>query len=70
MGVVTDLRSQREVINRTRGRVDEVDGNLSQARQTIMSMGRRAMQSKLLLTGVAILLFLAIVYVLVRKITH
>ncbi len=50
--------------------MEEVDGNLSQARQTIVSMGRRAMQSKLLLTGVAILLFLAIVYVLVRKIIH
>lgn len=47
-----------------------MDGNLSQARHLIVNMGRRAMQSKMLLTAVAILLAVAILYVLVRKITH
>ena len=67
---MNDLRNQRETINRTRGRVEEVDGNLSQARQLIGSMGRRAMQSKAILTAVAAFLTIAILYVLIRKIVR
>jgi vesicle transport through interaction with t-SNAREs protein 1 len=68
--IMSDLRSQRETILRTRDHVRDVDSNLSRSRQLLISMGKRAATNKLILSGVIVMLVLAIIYVLYTKIFH
>jgi vesicle transport through interaction with t-SNAREs protein 1 len=68
--IMSDLRSQRETILRTRDHVRDVDSNLSRSRQLLISMGKRAATNKLILSGVIVMLVLAIIYVLYTKIVH
>ncbi|EER11999.1 vesicle transport V-snare protein vti1a, putative [Perkinsus marinus ATCC 50983] len=68
VGVMSDLRSQREVISRTGNSLNEVDSNLATARRTISTMARRAMANRMVLTAIAIAIGLAILYIFYRKI--
>lgn len=64
-----DLRGQTDQIRRTRGRLDDVDSNLGVARNLITTMTRRAYANKAILSVVAALILLVLLYVIVRKIT-
>jgi len=64
-----DLRGQTDQIRRTRGRLDDVDSNLGTARNLVTTMTRRAYANKAILTAVAILIIIVILYVIIRKIT-
>ena len=69
MTTMRTLRGQTEQIQRTRGRLEDVDSNLSSARQLVTTMTRRAYQNKALLYCVSFTIALVILIVLVRKIT-
>ncbi|KAF4662074.1 Vacuolar protein sorting-associated protein 16 [Perkinsus chesapeaki] len=62
VGVMSDLRSQREVISRAGNNLNEVDSNLTTARRTINTMARRAMANRMVLTIIAIAIGLAIFF--------
>ena len=68
ISTMRDLRAQTDQIRSTRGRLDDVDSNLGTARSLITTMTRRAYANKALLTGVAILIFIVLLYVIIRKI--
>mmetsp|Transcript_78463 Transcript_78463/g.173828 ORF Transcript_78463/g.173828 Transcript_78463/m.173828 type:complete len:235 (-) Transcript_78463:30-734(-) len=59
--VMSDLRSQRDVIIRTRGNVGEIGENTSVARQLLDGMTRRAMANKFMSYAVAAFMLLMIV---------
>lgn len=69
MTTMRTLRGQTEQIQRTHGRLQDVDGNLSNARQLVTTMTRRAYQNKALLYCVSFSIAIVILVVLVRKIT-
>jgi vesicle transport through interaction with t-SNAREs protein 1 len=69
MTTMRTLRGQTEQIQRTRGRLDDVDSNLSSARVLVTTMTRRAYQNKALLYCVSFSIAFVIILVLVRKIT-
>mmetsp|Transcript_29430 Transcript_29430/g.51601 ORF Transcript_29430/g.51601 Transcript_29430/m.51601 type:complete len:249 (+) Transcript_29430:56-802(+) len=68
--VMSDLRSQRDVINRTRGNVAEIGANYSQAKHMLEDMMRRAKANKLITMAAVIFLLiftLVAVYMFMHK---
>lgn len=56
--VMSDLRAQREVINRTRGNVAEIGANVGQAKRMLEDMLRRAKANKLITIAAVIFLLI------------
>lgn len=55
VSVGEELRSQREVLVRTKGRLDEVDGNLTTSRKIVRGMYRRVITNKVILLVIILL---------------
>lgn len=63
--ITEELGRHRETISSAHGRVRQVSGMTNRARRIVQSMGRREVQQKLILYGVAgavLLVFLMLLY--------
>eukprot|EP00357_Protocruzia_adherens_P020094 CAMPEP_0115005964 /NCGR_PEP_ID=MMETSP0216-20121206/20202_1 /TAXON_ID=223996 /ORGANISM="Protocruzia adherens, Strain Boccale" /LENGTH=220 /DNA_ID=CAMNT_0002372425 /DNA_START=459 /DNA_END=1121 /DNA_ORIENTATION=+ len=67
VNVLTELKHQRNVINRAHANNQEVDHNLHKSDRVIRTMGRRTLVNKLILWVLIILLFAADIIVLIVK---
>ncbi|GAB1607459.1 vesicle transport through interaction with t-SNAREs homolog 1B-like [Argonauta hians] len=50
--IIEDMSRQREVLERTKGRLDETDANISKSRRIIKNIVRRVMTDKLILIAI------------------
>ena len=66
---MNQLRGQREVLEKAVVVNREVSDNLSQGHRILNSISRRSIQNKLIMFGVAILLILAIVFLIYLKLS-
>ena len=60
MGVMSDLRDQRETISRTQGHVHDVGGQLNTSAKLLTDMARRAMTNRAILWAIIVVLCLCI----------
>lgn len=60
MGVMSDLRDQRETISRTQGHVRDVGGQLNTSAKLLTDMARRAMTNRAILWAIIVVLCLCI----------
>uniref|UniRef100_A0A914WHU4 Vesicle transport through interaction with t-SNAREs homolog 1A n=1 Tax=Plectus sambesii TaxID=2011161 RepID=A0A914WHU4_9BILA len=61
--VLNNLESQRETIGRARERLREADADLGQSSKVLSQMINRVIQNRLLMVGVGVVLFLAIIFI-------
>lgn len=57
MSILQDLHGQRETLLNARDNLHGVDDNITKSRKILSTMARRAMQNKLIMAGVILLLF-------------
>lgn len=57
MSILQDLHGQRETLLNARDNLHGVDDNITKSRKILSIMARRAMQNKLIMAGVILLLF-------------
>lgn len=62
--ILSDLFSQREQMQRARDRLREVNNNLGKSSRVVGAMARRALQNKLVLLGMSLLLVLIVIFVI------
>ncbi|CAD6194482.1 unnamed protein product [Caenorhabditis auriculariae] len=67
--VLSNLNSQRETLGRARDRMRASNADLGRASRTLNTMIRRAIQNRLLLLIVAVLLLFSLVYIIYRALT-
>jgi len=69
LGVDTlvDMKKQREQLEKARDRLDEVDSNVTRARQVLAAMSRRVVTNKLILLFIILILTAAIAIVVYFK---
>lgn len=68
--VIEDLTNQRETIQRSRGRLGEMNSNLGKSSRLLSGMMRRIIQNRLLLLGLGVMLLIVIIvaiYFMVKK---
>ncbi|KAL0226933.1 hypothetical protein P9112_014257 [Eukaryota sp. TZLM1-RC] len=65
--VLSDLRGQRETLNRSRGRLDTTNQNVSRGRMYIRSMNRRIVTNKIILSLVIALLLFMVIFLLYQR---
>ena len=70
MGVMSDLREQRETINRTQGHVREVGGQLNTSAKLLTDMARRAMTNRAILWAIIVILCLCILLTLYLRLRN
>ena len=61
MSILQDLHKQRETIAHTRDTLHGADENIGQSRRILTAMGRRAMQNKIMLGVISVILIFAII---------
>ncbi|KAL0237739.1 hypothetical protein GEMRC1_012213 [Eukaryota sp. GEM-RC1] len=64
---LNSLRGQRETLQRSRGRLDTTNQNISQGRMFIRSMNRRVITNKIILSAIISLLFFLIVFLVYNR---
>ncbi|KAJ1626684.1 hypothetical protein T492DRAFT_1031000 [Pavlovales sp. CCMP2436] len=64
MGIMGDLRSQREMLARSKQRLNDADVDITRGSRVLRSMALRARANKLITAGVAAAVFLGLVLVL------
>jgi len=57
VSILQDLHGQRETLLNARDNLHGVDDNITKSRKILSTMARRAMQNKLIMAGVILLLF-------------
>eukprot|EP00386_Alphamonas_edax_P012309 GDKI01038514.1.p1 GENE.GDKI01038514.1~~GDKI01038514.1.p1 ORF type:complete len:214 (-),score=76.08 GDKI01038514.1:285-926(-) len=62
--IMGNLHTQRETIDRMRANMRDVGDGLNTARRTIGRMGQRMLKNRMMLYGIAVFVFIAIVYIL------
>ena len=74
MSILQDLHGQRETLLNARDNLHGVDDNITKSRKILSTMARRAMQNKLIMAGVILLLFgsicLIFYFKLIKKDAH
>ena len=74
MSILQDLHGQRETLLNARDNLHGVDDNITKSRKILSIMARRAMQNKLIMAGVILLLFgsicLIFYFKLIKKDAH
>ncbi|XP_005090506.1 vesicle transport through interaction with t-SNAREs homolog 1A [Aplysia californica] len=68
--VMEDLHSQRQAINRSRGRLQEMDSALGKSSRVLSGMMQRIIQNRVMLLGVGLIVLIAIIlaiYFMVRS---
>ncbi len=63
VSILQDLHKQRETIVHTRDTLHGADENIGRSRRILTAMSRRAMQNKIMLGGIALILVFAIIIV-------
>jgi len=61
VSILQDLHKQRETIAHTRDTLHGADENIGQSRRILTAMGRRAMQNKIMLGVISVILIFAII---------
>lgn len=64
MGILSELRSQRDILERSKSRLNEADDNLTRSSRILRSMGIRAQANKMITAGIAVAAFLAVALIL------
>ncbi|KAK9760917.1 t-SNARE VTI1, variant 2 [Basidiobolus ranarum] len=67
VGILGDLRSQREQIQHTRDTLFEADSSIDRATRTLKSMTRRMMTNKLISAAIVLVLILIICFIIYMK---
>ncbi|CAE8634091.1 unnamed protein product, partial [Polarella glacialis] len=68
LNVMCDLQGQRETILRTKGHLNDVDGNLDVSKKILNGLLSRMQSNNAMVWGLAIVLFIILVFVIYLKI--
>ena len=64
MGILGELRSQRETLERAKGRLESTDTDLARSTRVLRSMAMRARANKVVTAGIAAAVLIALLVIL------
>jgi vesicle transport through interaction with t-SNAREs protein 1 len=64
MGILGELRNQRETLDRAKGRLESTDTDLAKSTRTLRSMAMRARANKVVTAGIAVAVLVALLVIL------
>ncbi|CAE7256592.1 Vti1b [Symbiodinium pilosum] len=67
MDVMSELTDQRDALKRTKGHLHDVDGHLSTSKMFLSLMSRRIQGNQAMVWGLAIVLFIILVFLIYLK---